>query len=134
MFYILIMVVVTGTCTYVNIHRNGYLLSPSPAPREFYYMIIQNKTKPQIPLAESFTLLPLLKCKNFTLPCFYLILSLKLFIHLLIHSFSSLLWKLCLDEMLCLVLGSQDAWEGYGSCFQGIHNWGWETDHKKLII
>lgn len=86
LFYILMGVVVTGICTYVNIHRNVYLLPPSPPPRKFYCMIIKNKTKPQASLAEPFTLLPLLKCRNFTLPCFYLMLSLNFFTHSVTHS------------------------------------------------
>lgn len=100
LFYILIVMVVTGTCAYVNIHRNVYLLPPLPAPKEFYCMIIQNKTKSQAPLAVSFILLPLLKCRSFTYPCLiYLISSLdSSFIYSFTHSavfIGNFLWMKC---------------------------------------
>lgn len=58
-------------------------------------------------MAESSILLPLLKCTSFTLPCFYLILSLNSFMHSLIQQPSSG----TLDETLRLVLGTQ-GWRG----------------------
>lgn len=130
LFYILMGVVVTGICTYVNIHRNVYLLPPSPPPRKFYCMIIKNKTKPQASLAEPFTLLPLLKCRNFTLPCFYLMLSLNFFTHSVTHS-ETFIGNFPGMKHFAWFWELKDEWEHYGSCFQGIHSCGWETDTQE---
>lgn len=84
LFWILIVVVVIGICTCVNIHRNIYLPPNPRAPRQFYCMIAK-KIKPWAPLAESFILFPLLKYRNFSFSYFYFIFFLNLFIHLLIQ-------------------------------------------------
>ena len=98
-------------------------------PRQFYCMIIKNKTL--VPTSwVLYILFPLPKCKDFILPPFYLIFLPNSSIHSLMVSLGTLLWM----RHFAWFWELKAEWEGCGSCFQGIHSWGGEQIHKKIIM
>ena len=97
------------------------------APRQFYCMIIKNKT--WVPTSWVLYLVPFTKMWRFHFASLLIFLP-SSSIHWLTVSLGTFLWM----RHYAWFWELKAEWEGCGSCFQGIHSWGGEQTHKRIIM